>query len=226
MLALLLLLSACRFEAPLKVGGADSGDTAAPDDSGGGGSGGGDDDTGEAQDPLDIDDDGDDYTENQGDCDDEDPTISPDETDVCDGEDDDCDEEIDEDADQEDPTEPDTDGTDLGTLEEGDVVSASATLYSDDDVDTFLFDFEDSSWSWFTLDVRVSGIPDGASYKMTLENLETGDVIAQESGETTLSATYEDDLIYEDGGEWSLTVESEGGADCGRSYLVSVSFDS
>jgi hypothetical protein len=42
-------------------------------------------------DPNDVDDDGDDFTENEGDCDDADPDVNPDEPELCDGLDQDCD---------------------------------------------------------------------------------------------------------------------------------------
>ena len=50
----------------------------------------GDDDDDSALDPLDSDDDGDGFTENQGDCDDADPANFPGNVEACDGQDNDC----------------------------------------------------------------------------------------------------------------------------------------
>ena len=116
--------------------------------------------------------------------------------------------------------------TDLGTLSDSDVISVSGILTSDEDVDQFVFDFEDSSWSSFTLNVRLSGVPSDADYAMTLDYLEGGTTrIGDDSGPTTLSITYEDELLHEDGGQYRLTISANSGADCGRTYLLSLDLE-
>ena len=177
--------------------------------------------------PLDVDDDGDGATENDGDCDDADGTIYPGALDGCDQVDEDCDGELDEDAVDDDGNEPNDDtDTDLGTLTTDSVISVSGYLHSDDDVDRFVFDFEDSSWSIFTLNIRVSGVPSDADYALALDYLASGEErVGEDSGATTLSITTEDDLFDEDGGEYRLTLSANRGADCSRAYLISLDLE-
>lgn len=242
MTLLVLMWFACRFEASTKVDDSDSDPGAGEDggsgdggeDGGSGGSGGsgedgggeGGDDSEAPPDPEDTDDDGDGFSENDGDCDDADVTIYPDAEDGCNAVDDNCDGEVDEDAASDDENEPnDDDDTELGTLGTDDVISVTGALHNDDDVDRFAFDFTDDWYSTFTLTVRLSGIPDDADYQLTLDYL-TGDAQrGQTSGGDTLSIELEDDFGYEDGGDYRITVESQGGADCERRYLLSVDLE-
>jgi large repetitive protein len=80
----------------------------------------GDKDTGEEVviDPLEVDDDGDGFTENQGDCDDADAELNPGATEICDDIDNDCDDLVDDEDDN------------LDT-------STGTTFYADADADTF-----------------------------------------------------------------------------------------
>ena len=84
----LLLLAACSK----KFDGSDDGPNAA-----GNGNGSGDDTADDdSSDDLYTDDDGDGYTEEEGDCDDDDASVAPNQAEECNGVDDDCDGEIDE----------------------------------------------------------------------------------------------------------------------------------
>jgi hypothetical protein len=213
---------ACDFSAPSDVLQLDSG---APD---------GDadtdmDDTEDAdaqQDPLDVDDDGDGYSENDGDCDDTTATIAPGLQDQCDGVDEDCDGQIDEDAADEDAYEPngyDSAPSNLGSINDDSVQAIQAALHNDDDVDRYRFSFQDDSWDWsFTINIALSSIPDGAAYAMRVEHIEKGEVLYQSSGAGPLSMEIEENLNYEDGGEYEIAIWSEGGADCGRRYLLAL----
>ena len=80
-LLLVLLLGGCLAQPPV----VDDDDVASDDDDATA------DDDDATPDPLDVDDDNDGYTENDGDCDDEDPNNFPGNAEVCDGQDNDCD---------------------------------------------------------------------------------------------------------------------------------------
>ncbi len=236
---LLLLLAGCDFSASTKV---DADDTAAADSgalvddggaagggasgggaSGGGASGGGDD--GEEPDPADVDDDQDGYTENEGDCDDADPGVRPGQVDGCDGVDEDCDGEADEDAPDEDPYEPnDAAATDLGSLSDDPAHSIEAPLHDNRDVDRYAFDLEDGGWSLFRLDVGLSSIPDDATYRLVVRNLNSGETLYDESGSDSLAFQFDDRAFSEDGGRYEVAVSARGGADCSRRYLLTVAF--
>lgn len=160
------------------------------------------------------------------DCDDLDPSVFPGAPERCDGVDEDCDGDVDEDAVDDDPNEPnDSSETALGTLTEDDVISVSGILHADDDVDLFSFDFEDSGWSSFVLTVRLSGIPDDADYGLMLEYLDGETTVDAVEGGGALSITLEDTLVYEDGGSYRVTVDADSGADCSRSYLLSLDLE-
>ena len=235
----LCLLTACDFSASTEVVRAD---TAAPDsgastggsgadgggDPGSGGSGGGgtgSGGTGGEPDPLEVDDDQDGYTENEGDCDDTDPSITPGRVDGCDGVDEDCDGRTDEDAVDEDPYEPnDTTPADLGSISDDRAQDIEAILHDDGDVDRYGFSFEDASLSFFRLDIGLSNIPDGAVYRLRVRNRTSGQTVFDDSGSGSVSVTIDDTLLVDDGGTWEAEVSSLGGADCGRRYLLSLRF--
>ncbi len=198
-------------------GGTDDGDGGSND--GGAGDGG-------QLDPLATDDDGDGWSEEDGDCNDDDDSVHPAAVDDCDQFDSDCDGQVDEDAAADDPTEPnDSSAWRMGDLADGDQLQVLASLHNDDDVDLFRFDMEDSSWSIFELTVSVSNIPSGAQYRVELEHLDLGQVYLDQAGSGTISTSVSDTLIQDDGGTWEIRVSSEGGADCGRDYLVTVQLD-
>jgi hypothetical protein len=230
---LLPLLLACGFTAATKV---DSADTAVPDtglggddgaDDGGsddGGSDGGGDDGGD-EDPNDVDDDQDGLTENEGDCDDTDPSIRPGQVDGCDGIDNDCDGDTDEDAADSDPREPDDlDPNDLGALTDDPEHAIEASLTDNDDVDRYTFSLEDGGLSLFHVDVGLSNIPDDATYRLVVSNTSTGEVMYDESGSGSLAASFDDRIFNDESGTWEATISARGGADCARRYLLSISY--
>ncbi len=232
----LLLALACDFSAATGVVPEDTalgGDTARDDT--------GDtdpDDTGDTDpedtdpddtDPYAIDDDGDGASENAGDCDDDDPTVHPGAEDVCNGGDDDCDDDVDEDAEPDGYEPNDADATTIGNLDEDPELSVVATLANDDDVDRYAFSFSDSGWSLFTVTMSLSGIPEDATFRFTLNRLASaGDLPAEEVdqvfGTGTLEIVLSDTTWTEDGGTYELVVESISGADCGRTYLLAVAW--
>ena len=231
----ILLLFACQLSASTEVlddtGDLDPGDGGGVDGGtadGGGTSadGGGTADGGTQKDPDATDDDLDGWSEDQGDCDDADGGVNPGVTDGCDGIDSDCDDSLDEDARSDDATEPNDDAAySMGELSADGELQVLALLHNDDDVDRFRFDIEDGSFSIFELRVSVANIPSGSSYHVLVEHLDLGIVYLDESGSGSLEVVVDDTLIQDDGGTWEITVESEGGADCGREYLVTVGLD-
>ena len=183
---------------------------------------------------LDQDNDGDGYTENEGDCDDTDADVRPGVTDECNGVDDDCDGQADEDSALDDACEPnDTNASDLGELVEGTPFSVTAILYNDEDVDRYGFYIDDltlEDWSWevFTVTVNLSGIPDTATYLLSVERLtsDTGEVevglVGSEFGSGSITIEIEDGSGVDDSGFFELRVEGVEGADCSNAYLLSV----
>lgn len=208
------LAMACSFGASTDVVEADTGPVqrAAESDSGA-----------PAPDPATIDADGDGWTPAQGDCDDANETISPDATDSCDGHDTNCDGVVDDEAWREDPHEPNDDApTPLNPVAATPTQQVEAMLHDNTDRDRYSFLLSDSSWSFFTLDVGLAGIPDGATYALTL--LHEGEVVAVQEGSGALSHRVSDEAFTENGGAWEIRVSALSGADCARRYLLTVSF--
>ena len=219
MVVMLLGLSGCGFSAPEDVVVGSSGgpsDTGSVDD---------DDTAGAAPeaDPDDIDDDGDGYTENEGDCDDASATVHPDALDGCDGTDEDCDGVLDEDAADDDTYEPnDTSAHDLGSVNDSPVQAIQGLLHNNDDVDRFVFSFEDTWSPYFTLSLSLGSIPSGADYRLTVENRMTGEMLSDEVGDDNLSVSMTEDLFEDQTADYEIIISSEGGADCNRTYLLTL----
>ncbi|MCB9761212.1 MAG: putative metal-binding motif-containing protein [Alphaproteobacteria bacterium] len=229
LLLALLALSGCSWTAAGKTTPAE---TASPDDSGlttdDTADTGAADDTGDTTDPRDVDDDGDGFTENEGDCNDAEAQVYPDAEDVCDGLDNDCDGELDEDATGDDPYEPnDETPYDLGSLEDTPTHQITATLHNDLDEDRFQFYVEDSWLDSFTVDITLANVPQDATYRLTLNRLRSdGDEptgqVDQAFGGGSVQLVLEDRTGPEDGGDYEIVVEAVGGADCAANYLLTI----
>jgi hypothetical protein len=222
---LLLMLAGCDYGASTKVlGGSDTGsatgDTggAGSDDTGGGG--GGD------LHPSDVDDDGDGYTENEGDCDDGDEDVRPGVEDTCDGIDSDCDGTVDDDAADADLYEPnDAEDFDIGELESDDVFEADAFLHDAADIDRFHFSFSDGTWDFFTLTIDLEWGTGDVLYVMTVENVDSGEIIDNQfstSGARSMHFELGDSFGSADGGNYRVTISSDGSATCLDGYQLKV----
>ncbi len=184
-------------------------------------------DTDTDTDPNAIDDDADGFAEYDGDCDDRDPTVNPAASDTCNGLDDDCDGDLDEDAEPDGYEPNDTEAYLIGRLDDDPELSAVATLSGEDDVDRYTFSFSDSGWSLFEITMSLTGIPEDATWRLTFARVASdGDLPAETIDEVfgtgELGFTLSDTSFSDDGGTYELTVDAVSGADCGRTYLLSI----
>jgi hypothetical protein len=225
---MLLLLLACDFSAATTVKESDTG-SVTTEDSDSRPSGDDTDSPPESQppDPEDVDDDGDGTTENQGDCNDSDPSIHPGVEDQCDEVDEDCDGDVDEDGGIDEFEPNDVNAHDFGSLETDKERTVTAILQNDADVDRYQFTIVDDLLDFFTVTATLSNVPSGANWRFSLVRLRSdanaplGEV-SSETGGPTITLTMSDDILQDEGGDYELVVESLGGADCSRSYLLSV----
>ncbi|RME26552.1 MAG: hypothetical protein D6798_06470 [Deltaproteobacteria bacterium] len=166
------------------------------------------------QDPLNVDDDGDGYTENEGDCDDGDASRSPGEPEVCDEVDNNCDGRVNESF--EDSYEPDDSidaAYDLGVVDgeilwTGSSISLSGlTLHGPDDEDWFTWDAADE----FLLDnvdiqVRATGLPSSGNFTLQLwmRDGSTWVMKDSDSGYGALTVTATGDLLDDSEDFWAI----------------------
>gem|GEM_PF-1112803 len=227
-LLLLMMLAGCDFGAAMKVvsedvgspepvdsGGADDADTGEPDTSG--------------MHPSDVDDDGDGYTENDGDCDDADADVYPGVIDECDGIDSNCDGVVDDAAREADLYEPnDTEDFSIGELGNDDAFEADAFLHDGADSDRFHFHFSDGTFDFFTLRIDLEWDASDVMYVMTIEHLDTGEVLYNQfstAGSRELNYEEGDTFLSADGGNYRVTISSDGSATCMDGYHLKISLD-
>jgi hypothetical protein len=226
---LLVVFAACHLGTPKIVAdsetGIDSGheDSSPPDTEESG-----EDSPDDSGNPFDRDDDGDGWSENQGDCDDGDPLRHPELADPCDGVDNDCDGQRDEDSASQDPYEPNDTLAQwawIGTLEDANSLSLTAWLHNDQDIDRFTFYADDPYWVTLGFTVTLANIPTGANYMLTVGRLESdGSLVETQEvfGSDSLAIAVTGSLTADDSGDFGVVVEALGGADCARTYLLTV----
>ncbi len=155
-------------------------------------------------DPSDRDDDGDGWTENEGDCDDADGSINPGATDVCDSLDNDCDGQVnDDDMDTYEVNDVspgyDCGDVDVSFLWTGATLSLSAlTISSPVDEDWFEWNAVDEYWDNVSISATATGFPSSGTYVLELWSLDTGSVVDTASGSASLTVSYAGD-IFDDG---------------------------
>ncbi|MDP7110336.1 MAG: putative metal-binding motif-containing protein, partial [Myxococcota bacterium] len=167
-----------------------------------------------------VDEDGDGWTPEDGDCDDGDDQVHPDAADLCDELDNDCDGLLNEDVEGEDPQEP----NDLVPHGLGDLTNGTATvggyLHNPDDVDRFSFFVEDTWYGEFEIRVDLSSIPGDADYALELwlgsEMIEYSDTSGGES------IVFDGQPLHDDSGSYELEIHSELGFSCSQGYVLVV----
>jgi hypothetical protein len=193
--------------------------------------------------------DGDGWTPNEGDCDDDDGAISPGATEACDDIDNDCDGEINEGmGDGYEPNEliP----TDLGHMEadsfcaysigylsgSADIQIVSGTIHNPDDVDSFVFTTTDDVFDCldepgYGIQISLTGIPAGHNYALDLYWNGGGGALVS-SSDTSYNAneyvnfegSYSVTGDGDDGGEFEIVVSPSAGSGygCSGSYTLEV----
>ena len=174
----------------------------------------------EVKDPNNFDNDGDGYTENEGDCDDGDTNLSPGEVERCDDLDNDCDGMVNDDWwDTYELNETSADAYDLGEVGTGLWSSASVTLsglslHEADDEDWFQWVAEDI----FLIDnvvvkATISGLPTSGSGVYVAELwLDTGSgyaLVTSTSGRGTLTLNFTGDEFDDDETDFALRVYAQ-----------------
>lgn len=182
-------------------------------------------------DPLDVDDDGDGYTENEGDCDDADPSSNPGATDICDDADNDCSGEV---------NDPFHDGyevndtswgyncgeVDSSWLWTGSTLTLSGlTLHENDDEDWFSWDADDELYDDVSITVTATGLPATGNYVLELYSRDTGRVEDSASGSASLTVTYDGDWLDDGEDEWAVRVYANTwpASSCSTTYTLYIS---
>lgn len=172
--------------------------------------------------------DADEWTAEEGDCDDLDSAVNPGATDTCDGRDSDCDGEVDEDFDG-DAWEPnDAQASDLGGLEEEEHRLVFGNVFGDADVDRFDVRVDDDDWTWFSLEAWLYGVPADADYALEIRWVEDGDgqdrgivATADASGDGGYEvADWGGDATEDVSGRYEISVWSTSGSGCASPYTL------
>ena len=182
--------------------------------------------------PDDYDDDGDGYTENEGDCDDSDAATYPSASEQCDGVDNDCDGYLNEDWwDVYEENESSTDAYYLGEIDEdsswsgSEVTVSGLTLHHEGDED-WLWWWADDEW-YDDVDVYVvaEGLT-GGDFVIELYMEDGGSWVLQDSdsGKGTLSVSKEGDWASDDDDNWAIRVYASTwpGGSCATTYSLTI----
>jgi hypothetical protein len=184
-------------------------------------------------DPLDVDDDGDGWTENMGDCDDGDASVHPGAAEVCDDIDNDCDGMINENAwDTWEENDSFATAYDLGEVDDSiwaseSITMATITLHSEGDEDWFRWDAKDEWYDNVGISVRVTGLPASGGYAIELYQIEGGTATLRDSdaGSAALTVGYDGDIFDTDEDDWAIRfyATSWPAGSCSTTYSITIS---
>ena len=185
-------------------------------------------------DPLNWDDDGDGFTENEGDCDDGNAGLYPGATEQCDATDNDCDGMVNDPWwDAHEPNDSSAAYYDLGEVDTGflwtgsQISLAGATLHASTDEDWYRWDADDDLLiDNVNIRATVRGLPASGVYVVELY-LNEGGTWRQKAGAQgsgALSVTYSGDLFDDDEDEWALRVYARTwpAGSCSTAYTVTI----
>lgn len=172
----------------------------------------------EVRDALNVDDDRDGYTENEGDCDDGDPSLNPGRTDTCDDLDNDCDGALNDPFwDSYEPNDSSASPHDLGEVDGSviwtgsSVTLAGQTLHAATDEDWFRLDVDDDAfYDNVNLNVYVTGLPSAGMYKveLLLQDGSSWNVKSSTTGFGSLYVGFTGDVWDGDEDIWAVRVSA------------------
>jgi hypothetical protein len=180
-------------------------------------------------DPNAIDDDGDGWTENQGDCDDTNTVVNPDMPEICDDVDNDCDGSInEEDADPYESNDTLATAYDFGNVGDSFWVDETVnltdvTLHMDSDEDWFVWETGDIIIiDNVNIDVTVTSLPATGTYTVELYDINDNAVVDSASGSGTLRVSYSGDWLDDDETDWAVRIYANSWApgSCGTLYKL------
>lgn len=187
----------------------------------------------ELVDPLASDDDRDGWTEYEGDCDDDDASVSPGAAERCNDADDDCNGVLNDDwQDTYEPNETSAAAWDLGEVDgslwSGSSVTLSAlSLHHEGDEDWFRWDADDELWDNVNINVRVLSFPSRGTYTVELYLLDGGTwrVKDSASGSTAVSLSYTGDTWDDDEDDWAIRIYATSwpATSCAEAWQVTIS---
>jgi hypothetical protein len=164
------------------------------------------------EDPLGRDDDGDGYTENDGDCADDDPTMNPGATDVCDDVDNDCSGYVnDEDWDTYEQNDSLAAPYDCGEVDSSfgwsnSTLTLSALTFSyEGDEDWFRWEADDEIWDNVSVSATASGFPGRGNYAIELYD-EDGNLADSDDGASSISVDFTGEQFDDDEDVWYIRV--------------------
>ncbi len=164
------------------------------------------------EDPLDRDDDGDGFSENDGDCADDDPRSNPGASDLCDDSDNDCSGYVNDPYwDTYEQNDSRSAAYDCGEVDNSfgwsnsSLTLSGLTLSDADDEDWFAWQADDEIWDNVSISVSASGLDTRGDYVLELYDGD-GNIVSSDSGGSTLTVSYTGDVFDDDEDDWSVRI--------------------